>query len=139
MNDAERREKEFDKLSRKVDPVRTAKMDSAQTTTNNYALVGESKIQPEGRKHLSFGVEEVGGSNAIDARVVKRHKDDEGNWGPWVPDSGSDAEETNIGANGVADVKPANTEADEYGVEIKANAGGSQGDAKVYGVARAEQ
>lgn len=137
MSDAEIRDKKLERLKRDVDPVRTAEQASAQTTTDSYALVDESKIQPAGREHLSYIVEETGGSNGVDARIVKRNKNAAGNWGGWVPDDGSDAEETNISADGVQDLKPSDTEADEYGVEIKANTGGSQGDVKVTGVARA--
>lgn len=137
MSDAQIREKRLTRLKRELEAVRTADMSgSPQTTTDNYALIPESKIRPEGREHLQYIVEEVGGSNAIDARIVKRSKDDAGNWSSWVPDGGSNASTTGLGSNTATKLEPADTRADEYGVEIKANAGGSQGDVDCKGAAR---
>lgn len=137
MNDAELREKEFDRVSRKVDPVRTAEMSSPVATTNNYDLVDASKIQPEGRERLEFIVEETENSNAIDARVVKRTKDDQGNFSPWHADGGTNASTTSV-KGGTVRLEPEDTDADEYGVEVKPNSSNSQGKVKIWGVARAK-
>lgn len=137
MSDARIREKQLDQLKRELEPVRTADMSgSPQTTTNSYALVSESKVQPAGREYLQYIVEEVGGSNAVDAWIVKRSKDDAGNWSSWVPDGGANASTTGLSSNSATKLEPADTRADQYGVEIKANSNGSQGDVDVKGAAR---
>lgn len=138
MSDAQIREKRLDQLIRELEPARTAAMSSAQATTDSYARVSESEVQPDSRKRLGYIVEETGGTNAIDARIVKRVKDEDGNWSSWVEDGGSDASVTGLTAGTATKLEPADTRADEYAVEIKANTGGSQGAVEVYGAARSD-
>ena len=55
---------------KRVEPLHTTAMSSAQTTTNSWATVTESKLSTGQRNTVLWLVEETGASNGIDARVV---------------------------------------------------------------------
>ena len=118
---------------RQVRIARTANMAADQTTTNAYAQVPESVLNAERHNRIRYVVEETAGVNAIDARIVGRIKDDEGNWSAWQADPGANSSVTALAANGSTLLYTDNVAFDEYAVEIKANVGGSQGDANVKG------
>lgn len=118
---------------RQIQISRTANMAADQTTTDAYAQVPESVIDAERHNRARFIVTETGGANAIDARIVGRIKDDEGNWSAWQAHPGADASVTALAASGTDLLTTDNPGFDQLAVEIKANAGGSQGDVNVKG------
>ncbi|MFB6374491.1 MAG: hypothetical protein ABEN55_15535 [Bradymonadaceae bacterium] len=114
---------------------RTAPMSSYQTTTDSYARISESELNVRGRNDARYVVEE-NGTNAIDARIVGRIENEQGGMSPWVPVSGADASVTGLSGS-ATELFPAHPESfDELAVEITANTGGSQGEAKAWGKSR---
>jgi hypothetical protein len=111
---------------------RTAAMSADQTSTDSYAIVPESTLDTKRHNRLLYEVEETGASNGIDAKIMGRIKDEDGNWSAWQDAAGTDASTSNLnGASAV--LQPDEVLYDQHAVFIKANTGGSQGDAAVKG------
>ena len=133
------RNKEYERLVRRVDPARTEEMDVSQTTTNDWSLVPESVLEPDGRRQVAYIVAEVEGSDAVDVRIVKRIHDDGEGISPWVPDPGPAAEKIALPSGDATELRPAATSADEYAIQVRSNTEDWHGEVEVFGVARAQE
>jgi len=97
--------------------------------------VPESLIDTTRHDNVGFVVHETG-TNAVDAKVVGRVKDDAGNYSPWVDAPGSSASDTAI-SDAASFLFPDSHPFDQMKVVVKANVGSSQGDVRVYPLSRA--
>lgn len=125
------RELQIKKLRREA-PSRTAKMDAAQTTTNSYALIDASVLDVTGHNTVRYVLEEMN-TNAIDAKLVGRVKDDDGNFSSWEDVAGSSASTTSLN-NASAVLQPDAVAYDQMGVMVTSNTNDAHGDAMCKGL-----
>jgi len=121
-------EAKYASLLRRV-PRRTGKI-TGVSTTNNYQLVSGSEIMAADCDSVTYVVEETG-TDAIDAKVVGRLYDTEGNASAWI-----DQSETTGISDGAQEVDPGTNDFDEYGLLVKSNSTDTPGDVTVHGLAK---
>ena len=129
---------EHEKLKREA-PSHTEKMDAAQDTTDAYAIVDESLLDVTGHDTVEYILQETGGANPVDAKIMGRVKsvtDGSIDWSPWIDASGSGASATNIAASATQELTPDTVPFDQAAVFVKANGAGNQGAVKVYGLSK---
>ena len=129
---------EHEKLKREA-PSHAETMAAAQDTTNAYAIVPESLLDTTGHDNVEYILEETGGANDVDAKImgrVKSIKDGAITWSPWVDAAGASAAATGISASATQELKPSSVPFDQTAVFVKANVADSQGAGKVYGLSK---